>query len=302
MNTNGRALSIRTFVRKIERVSTGISIDVADGRRVRGDASRRAVLAAAVDLASVEGLDQLSIGRIAEAASVSKSGVATLFGNKERLQLATVEAARLRFVETVVEPARELPRGLGRVVSLVDHWIAYSRGRVFPGGCFFAEAAVDFDAKPGPVHDAIDRAMADWSGYLAASLAHARSLGELPALEDPDQLAFEFTALLDLANRDSVMRGTNASYARARAGVAARPRAAGGTGDALDAFAAASDARPARPTPARPDAWPRVRTRDAGARHAAPATSVHTREPPGVSRRRARPSARRRPDPRAARP
>jgi hypothetical protein len=84
--------------------------------------------------------------------------------------------------------------------------------------------------------------MTDWSGYLAASLAHARSLGELPALEDPDQLAFEFTALLDLANRDSVMRGTNASYARARAGVAARLRAAGGTGDALDAFAAASDA------------------------------------------------------------
>jgi|GEM_PF-384783 len=242
MNTNGRALSIRTFVRKIERVSPDSSIGVVDGRRVRGDASRRQVLAAAVDLASVEGLDQLSIARIADAASVSKSGVATLFGSKERLQLATVEAARLRFVETVVTPARELPRGLGRVVALVDRWIAYSRDRVFPGGCFFAEAAADFDAKPGPVRDAIDRALADWSGYLGASLGHARSLGELPALDDPDQLAFEFTALLDLANRDSVMRGTNASYVRARAGIAARLRAAGADPATVDVFAAVSDA------------------------------------------------------------
>ncbi|MGR0318725.1 TetR/AcrR family transcriptional regulator [Agromyces sp. ZXT2-3] len=214
---------------------------VIDGRRVRGDASRRQVLAAAVDLASVEGLDQLSIGRIAEAASVSKSGVATLFGSKERLQLATVEAARVRFVESVIAPARELPRGLGRVLALADRWIAYSRDRVFPGGCFFAEASADFDAKPGPVRDAIDRALADWSGYVAASLAHARSLGELPGLEDPAQLAFEFTALLDLANRDSVMRGTNASYARARRGIAARLRAAGADPAAVDAFASVSD-------------------------------------------------------------
>ncbi|WP_400997674.1 TetR/AcrR family transcriptional regulator [Agromyces sp. GXQ0307] len=220
-------------------MSAESSIGVADGRRVRGDASRRLVLAAAVDLASVEGLDQVSIGRIAEAASVSKSGVATLFGSKERLQLATVEAARLRFVETVIEPARELPRGLGRVVELVDRWIAYSRERVFPGGCFFAEASADFDAKPGPVRDAIERALADWSGYLAASLAHARSLGDLPALDDPDQLAFEFTAMLDLANRDSLMRGTNASYVRARRGIAARLRAAGAD---PSAFAAVSDA------------------------------------------------------------
>ncbi|BDZ54915.1 TetR family transcriptional regulator [Agromyces marinus] len=173
---------------------------------------------------------------------MSKSGVATLFGSKERLQLATVEAARLRFVETVITPARELPRGLGRVLELADRWLAYSRDRVFPGGCFFAEAAADFDAKPGPVRDAIDRALADWSGYLAASLAHARSLGELPGLDDADQLAFEFTALLDLANRDSVMRGTNASYARARRGIAARLRAAGADPAAIEAFTAVADA------------------------------------------------------------
>ncbi|WP_324613283.1 TetR/AcrR family transcriptional regulator [Agromyces kandeliae] len=222
-------------------MSVETSSGVMDGRRVRGDASRRQVLAAAVDLASIEGLDQLSIGRIADAASVSKSGVATLFGSKERLQLATVEAARQRFVESVITPARERPRGLGRVIALLDGWIAYSRDRVFPGGCFFAEAAADFDAKPGEVHDAIDRSLLEWNGYLAVSLGYARDGGELLALDDPEQLTFEFTALLDLANRDSVMHGTNASYARARRGIAARLRAAGADPVAVDAFAAVSD-------------------------------------------------------------
>jgi AcrR family transcriptional regulator len=200
------------------------------------------VLTVAADLASVEGLDQLSIGRIADAASVSKSGVATLFGSKERLQLATVEAARERFVSTVITPARELPRGLGRVLVLVDRWIGYSRDRVFPGGCFFGAAAADFDAKPGEVRDAVRRALDDWEGYLAASLAHARDLGDLPALDDPAQAAFEFNALLELANRDSVLRETREPYRRARAGVAARLRAAGGAPGAIDAFAATSAA------------------------------------------------------------
>ena len=106
-----------------------------DGRRVRGDASRRIVLTSAADLASVEGLDGLSIGRLATAANVSKSGVATLFGTKERLQLATVEAAAQRFREAVMLPARVEPRGIRRIALLLDLWIAYSRDRVFPGGC-----------------------------------------------------------------------------------------------------------------------------------------------------------------------
>ena len=138
MNTNGRTYTIRTIVRKIK------SMQEIDGRRTRGDASRRDVLASAADLASVEGLDGLSIGRLASAAAVSKSGVATLFGTKERLQVATVEAAAQRFRETVLEPARVEPRGIRRIVALLDAWIAYSRDRVFPGGCFFAAAMADF--------------------------------------------------------------------------------------------------------------------------------------------------------------
>ena len=199
------------------------------------------MLGHAVDLASVEGLEQLTIGRIALAAELSKSNVATLFGSKERLQLATVEAARERFVEVVIEPARSLPRGLGRALALIGNWIAYSRDRVFPGGCFFAEAAAEFDAKPGSVQDAVARTLADWSGYLAATLRHAHNAGELPGLDDPEQLAFEFTALLDMANRNSLLGGTSEPYRRARVGIAARLRGSGADPELVAAFEATPD-------------------------------------------------------------
>jgi AcrR family transcriptional regulator len=212
-----------------------------DGRRVRGDASRRLVLANAVDLASIEGLDGLSIGRLATAAQVSKSGVATLFGTKERLQLATVEAAAQRFRETVLEPARVEPRGIRRIVALLDAWIAYSRDRVFPGGCFFNAAVSEFDAKPGPVRDAIADAIESWSGYLRVSVGYAVELGELAADADPALLAFECTALLDYANSRSVMTGSNEPYRLARRAMAARLLAAGADPEVLRPLAEHDD-------------------------------------------------------------
>ncbi|MFD4421642.1 TetR/AcrR family transcriptional regulator [Agromyces sp. NPDC058484] len=212
-----------------------------DGRRLRGAASRRVVLANAVDIASVEGLDGLSIGRLATAARVSKSGVATLFGTKERLQLATVEAASQRFRETVLEPARARPRGIRRIVALLDAWIAYSRDRVFPGGCFFNTAVADFDAKPGPVRDAIADALESWNGYLRFSLGYAVELGELDADADAAQLAFEFTALLESANSRSVMTGSNEPYRLARRALVSRLLAVGADLDVLRPLAEHGD-------------------------------------------------------------
>ncbi|MGW4929256.1 TetR/AcrR family transcriptional regulator [Agromyces sp. NPDC004153] len=211
-------------------------MDQVDGRRLRGDASRRAVLERAADLASVEGLDGLSIGRLAAAADVSKSGVATLFGSKERLQLATVEAAAQRFREHVLEPARVEPRGVRRIAALLDAWIAYSRDRVFPGGCFFAAALVDFDAKPGPVRDAIAAAYRSWNDYLRISVGYAIEQGELDAGTDAALLAFEFVALLDAANAQSVMSGSPEPYALARRAIAPRLLAAGAADDVVRRF------------------------------------------------------------------
>ncbi len=221
MNTNGRTYTIRTIVRKLQ------DMEQIDGRRLRGDASRRAVLASAADLASVEGLDGLSIGRLAAAAHVSKSGVATLFGTKERLQLATVDAAAQRFRETVLEPARIEPRGIRRIVALLDAWIAYSRDRVFPGGCFFAAAVADFDSKPGPVRDAIAGAYQSWNDYVQFALGYAIDQGELASDTDAGLLSFEFMALLDASNTRSVMTGSNEPYRLARRALVSRLLAAG---------------------------------------------------------------------------
>lgn len=211
-------------------------MDQIDGRRLRGDASRRVVLERAADLASVEGLDGLSIGRIATAAHVSKSGVATLFGTKERLQLATVDAAAQRFREAVLEPARVEPRGIRRIVALLDAWIAYSRDRVFPGGCFFAAALADFDAKPGPVRDAIAAAYRSWNDYLRIALGYAIDQQELHADTDAELLAFEFTSLLDGANARSVMSGSSEPYGLARRAVATRLVAAGASEQVVRPF------------------------------------------------------------------
>jgi AcrR family transcriptional regulator len=193
-----------------------------DGRRARGDESRRVAVSRAVDIASVEGLDGLSIGGLAGVVGASKSGVAALFGSKEQLQLAVVAAASDIFAATVIEPARVEPRGIRRLAALLMRWLDYSSGRTFPGGCFFLAASAEFDSKPGLVRDAVAAALETWDGYLTASIRFAVEQGELPGLDDPEQLTFELRALASEANSRSLLQGSDVPYARARMAMAAR--------------------------------------------------------------------------------
>jgi AcrR family transcriptional regulator len=194
-----------------------------DGRRVRGDESRRLILAHAVDTASVDGLEGLTIGRLADASGHSKSGIATLFGSKEQLQLATIAAARDVFVERVVAPARaRTERGITRVCALISDWLAYSDERVFRGGCFFAAASVEVDARAGAVHDAVVAAMSEWEDYLTRSIEHAMVRGDLPGLEDARQLTFELVSFLEAANTRSLLHSSSEPYRRAAAAVRSR--------------------------------------------------------------------------------
>lgn len=188
----------------------------SDGRRARGDRSRNAVLDHAVQVASVHGLSGLSFGRLALSSPVNKSGIAGLFGSKEGLQLATVERARDVFVTTVIEPSRTAERGLPRLWALVSGWLAYSRDRVFVGGCFFQTAAAELDAAPpGPLRDAVAAAVTDWRDHIARQIAAAVELGHLDADTDPVQLGFELRAYLELANLESVLTGDARVYERA---------------------------------------------------------------------------------------
>lgn len=190
---------------------------VIDGRRERGARSRRAILDIAVNLASVEGLDGLSIGGLARDTSVSKSGVVALFGTKESLQLATIEAAREVFVREVVTPTLAVSGGFDRLSTLVSTWLDYSRTRVFAGGCFFAAAIIEVGSKPGPVRDAVALAVDDWYEFVARTIVRARERGELVADVDVDELGFALTAYLDAANARSLITGGSEPYATAAA-------------------------------------------------------------------------------------
>jgi AcrR family transcriptional regulator len=177
-------------------MATAIDASTPDGRKVRGDRTRRAILTAAVNLASVEGLEGLSIGRLASELQISKSGLFAHFGSKEELQISTVRAAAAIFVQSVVRPAEErFEPGIGRLWALLDSWLDYMERGIFAGGCFFAAATVEMDGRPGPVRDAVAGQMSSWAGLLSEYARVAQERGELDADADPDQLAFELDAL-----------------------------------------------------------------------------------------------------------
>ncbi|MGW8566134.1 TetR/AcrR family transcriptional regulator [Isoptericola sp. NPDC055881] len=201
-----------------------------DGRRLRGDRTRRAVLDRAVQAASVEGLEGLTFGTLAAVAPVNKSGIAGLFGSKEGLQLAVVAHAREVFRAAVVLPALDEDPGLARLWRTVLAWLDYSRDRVFDGGCFFRAAATELDARtPGPVRDAVVAALRDWDAYLARLVREAVARGELAGGTDADQLVFTIDAALDRADLASVLLEDAAAYDRAAAAVRATLAAAGGS-------------------------------------------------------------------------
>lgn len=191
----------------------------SDGRRARGDASRRAIMSVAVDIASVHGLEGLSIGGLAAQTAVSKGGVVALFGTKEQLQLATVAAAAEIFRDRVVSRGLAERKGVNRLRALVTAWIEYSEQRVFSGGCFFAAVSAGVDSQGGPVRDSVAAAVSSWQDFLAENAQTAIDRGELPDL-DAGQIAFELTSILYGANFASLLYDSPAPYAHARRAVA----------------------------------------------------------------------------------
>ena len=163
-------------------------------RRPRGLKTRRAILRKAVNIASLEGLEGLTIGKLAATLRISKSGLFAHFGSKEDLQCAVVDQARDIFVEKVIRPAAQL-RGLPLLRALCENLLAYGEAKTFPGGCFFAAASLEFDDRPGPVRDRIVGLMKKWLGNLERAARDAQDAGEIHKDVDVGQLAFEIHAL-----------------------------------------------------------------------------------------------------------
>ena len=166
----------------------------------KGQRTRNSILEVAAALATEEGLDPLSIGRLAEATQMSKSGLFAHFGSKEDLQLATVDHAAKLFVAEVIDPARSAPKGLARIWALCDHMIGYAERQVFPGGCFFAATSFEFNNRPGPVRDRIEEMIRSWLSYLEHAVEQAQEAGELDAKVRAREIAFQLDAFAQASN------------------------------------------------------------------------------------------------------
>lgn len=174
---------------------------------------------AAAAMASVEGLEGLSLGALAARLGISKSGLFAHFGSKEELEIATIEAAAQVFADDVLRPGLAAAPGIRRLVALTEAYLSHVERRVFPGGCFFAAAAAELDCRPGPVRERIAAFQREWTQTLERQAAEARAIGELDRAADPKQIAFETNALLTAANSVFLLQGDPAVFDRARSGL-----------------------------------------------------------------------------------
>lgn len=175
----------------------------------KGAETRAAILERAVDLASADGLEGVTIGRLATEMGMSKSGLFGHFGSKQELQLATVQAAALQFSRRVIEPAAGAPDGGPRLRAMVDAYFAHLEGSPYSGGCFWAATTAEYDDRPGPVRDAIAAAIDAWLGELERQ-------ADLAGLAEPDRVAFELYSVVMGANSRYRLSGDRRVFDHAR--------------------------------------------------------------------------------------
>jgi AcrR family transcriptional regulator len=193
-------------------------------QREDGLRTRKAILSEAVSLATVEGLEGLSIGGLAKALGISKSGLYAHFGSKQELQLATIDEAERIFNLEVIDPSTMAPEGLGQLVAVCDLFFDHLQRRTFPGGCFFASAVLEMGTRPGPVKERVGQFQQRFIGLVFAFAANAQQLGQLEADEDLTLLVFELNGIILAANTSFVMTDDPATLEMARRAVRRRLR------------------------------------------------------------------------------
>jgi AcrR family transcriptional regulator len=157
--------------------------------------TREAILRRSVEVASVEGLEGLTFGRLADDLQLSKAGLVGHFGSKVQLQLATLERAVAMFRREVIDPSEEAAPGLPRLRRICDAWCGYIDRSAFPGGCFISAASFELDDRPGEVRDMLVDMERTWRAILTKQARLAVEAGQLPPGTDPKQVAYELMAL-----------------------------------------------------------------------------------------------------------
>jgi AcrR family transcriptional regulator len=161
----------------------------------KGEETRQAILARAFELANVVGVSGLSIGRLAEATGLSKSGLFAHFGSKEDLQAQVLQTAIERFAESVVRPALTRPRGEPRVRALFENWLAWAEATYLPGGCIFIATANELDDRPGPLRDLLVESQQRWLAVIARAARISQEEGHFRSDLDADQFAYGLYAV-----------------------------------------------------------------------------------------------------------
>jgi len=188
----------------------------ARGRK--GELTRAAILEAALTIARRDGMEGLTIGLLAERLGMSKSGVFAHFGSREDLQLAVLNEYAARFVELVLRPAVRSARGLPRVRSIVDRWLALLAEEL-EAGCILIGGASEYDDRPGPLHDALAAIITSWKGELVRALEQAKACGHLRRDVDLEQMVFEIYGLMLMLHQDARLLHGKDSVRRARCGL-----------------------------------------------------------------------------------
>ena len=182
--------------------------------------TRAAIIGRAVHTASIEGLEGVTIGRLADDLGMSKAGVVGHFGTKTELQRAALREAQQIFAREVWEPSAGEEPGLSRLRAIGENWVRHLSRSPFPGGCFMTTVSTEWDAREGPVRDDVREGFARWQRVLRSEAATAIANGELPTDRDADQIAFELLAIAMGLNQALQLFSDRRGPARARSAIA----------------------------------------------------------------------------------
>lgn len=181
----------------------------------KGEQTRSAILAAACELAARDGLEGLTIGGLAERMNMSKSGVFAHFGSREELQIAVLQAYERRFVDEVLAPGLQAPRGLPRLQAILAHWLDRTAMDA-ASSCIWISGAAEFDDRPGPVREVLVGMVRSWQRELVRAIAQAVASGELRADTDADDLVFDLYGVVLALHHDARLMNSRDALPRAR--------------------------------------------------------------------------------------
>lgn len=181
----------------------------------KGERTRAAILDEGVRIVSQAGLDGLTIGTLAEATGMSKSGLFAHFGSRDELLLAVLAHGRDRFTEIVLKPAMDHPRGVPRLRAMFVNWLDWTESADLPGGCPMIGGAAEYDDRPGAVRDALASGQRAWIEVLKRAVNQAIEQGQFAPDTDPEQIAFEMFGIALVVHHHRRLLGYSKARSRA---------------------------------------------------------------------------------------